>query len=129
MPGDERLTTEQERDALRKLLGGAFTIQLNMNDTFAFACSDSEEMDLDDVEELLPLIHRYGRHALTAYVAVKRSKVEDCDVQPISCTCCHDGEEYRAARAEIERLYEETGEHGLLGDTKWLLRQKEERDG
>lgn len=92
---------DQRNKAIQILLGGSFSLNLNMNDTFGFACADCETFDVDDLEPMIPLINRYGRHALTAYVAVKRKE------EPIHCSCNHDGPEYRAARKEIEKIYAE----------------------
>ena len=85
-------------DAFEVLLAGAFSIILNMNDTFALATADAESFDTDDFEAMVPLLVQYGRHALTAYVAVKRG------LEPLHCSCNHDGPEYRAARVVVEQL-------------------------
>lgn len=82
--------------AMNALLEGAFSIDLNMNDTFAFASADAESMNVDDFDELIPIINKYGHSALTAYVAIKRNE------EPITCPCGHDGPKYQAAKKEIE---------------------------
>lgn len=91
------MTPEREK-ALEALLEGSFSVNLNMNDTFAFACGDSEEISVEDFDLMVPIIAKYGQSALTAYVAVKR------DADPITCRCGHDGPDYKAARAEVEAL-------------------------
>lgn len=93
--------TPEEQKALEILLNGSFSFNLNMNDTFGFACADMETFDVDDFELMVPIINKYGYHALTAYVAVKRK------AEPIHCKCNHDGPEYKAARAEVEKIYQD----------------------
>ena len=100
----ECMSAEDERRALRTVLEGCFWVEANMNDTFGFACADSERIKFDDIVCLLPLIHRYGHHVLTAYAAIKRTEKAGQRVDPISCRCCHDGEEYKVARTEIENM-------------------------
>lgn len=84
--------------ALQTLMDGSFSVSLNMNDTFGFACSDCENMSWEDFEKMVPIIAEHGRAALTAYVAVKRG------AEPIHCSCGHDGPQYRAARVQVEAL-------------------------
>lgn len=91
------MTPEREK-AVEELLKGSLWIDLNMSDTFAFACADSERMSMDDFELMVPVIAKYGRDALTAYVAVKRN------AEPIHCKCGHDGPDYKKARAEVEAI-------------------------
>lgn len=90
--------TEEEQRAIQILLKGSFSVNLNMNDTFAFASADAEEMSVDDFLLMMPVVAKYGGHALTAYVALKRK------AEPIHCTCGHDGPGYLAARKEIEEI-------------------------
>lgn len=89
---------EEKVKALQTVLNGSFCFVLNMNDTFGFACAESEEMGVDDFELMVPIIAKYGHHALIAYAAVKKK------VEPIHCKCGHDAEPYRQARVEVEEL-------------------------
>ena len=75
-----------------------------MNDTFAFACSDGENMDIDDFIKAIPVIEKYEKDAFTAYVSLKRSKRAGEDIHPIKCKCCHDGPGYHKARKELQAL-------------------------
>lgn len=86
--------------ALETVLNGAFYITLNMNDTFAFACADYEDMSVSDFDLMASVIAKYGQDALTAYVAVKRGQ------EPISCKCDHKNERYQAAKGEIQKIKE-----------------------
>lgn len=90
--------TEERAKALEEVMKGAFSITLNMNDTFAFACADAEDMSSDDFEIMVPLIAKYGQPALTAYASVKRDK------DPIHCPCGHDSEPFQKAREEVRAL-------------------------
>lgn len=103
------MTPDEELKAYKILVGGCFSLELNMNDTFAFAAADSESMTEIDVERMLPLIAKYGHHALTAYVAVK------CNIEPITCKCRHDSEPYQEAKKEVLAL-KETWENFLNPD-------------
>lgn len=91
---------EDRLKAFEILLNGAFSISLNMNDTFAFACADVEEMSVSDFDLMVPVISKYGQDALTAYAAVKRNQ------EPISCKCDHKNERYQAAKVEIKKIKE-----------------------
>jgi len=45
---------------------------LNMNDTFYYACADTEFVPLEDIPKLADLCRRYGYDGATYYVAEKR---------------------------------------------------------
>ena len=94
------MTPEEKAKALDVLLEGSFSFQLDMNDTFAFACGDSEEMWTSDFPLMAPIIAKYGHDALRAYAAVKRA------AEPIVCGCNYRNERYYAARREIEAIQE-----------------------
>jgi hypothetical protein len=103
-----RATPEQAAKAREVVVDGSYAFRLNMNDTFGFACADGEEMDDYDFELLMPIIAKYGRHALVAYVSVKRK------AEPMHCPCGHDGHEYKSARAEIEALKRDFPENFMV---------------
>lgn len=89
---------EQRAKAFEELLKGAHWIDLNMNDTFAFACADSEKFNADDFTLMVPVIAKYGQSALTAYAAIRRN------AEPIHCPCGHDGPDFKAAKEEILKI-------------------------
>jgi hypothetical protein len=67
-----RMKTELE--AYKILVENAgYGLELNMNDIFAWGCADSETLDGNDAEELIPIIQKYGDTALIAYASVKRA--------------------------------------------------------
>ena len=95
----------EEKNELKKavkiLIEGSHYFALNMNDTFAYACADVEEMVPEEFEKIIPIIAKYGHDALTAYAAYKRH------TEPIHCKCCHDGPEYQEAKKAIADILEE----------------------
>lgn len=64
---------QKELEIYKEILSNVFSCELNMNDTFFWACADSEDIDNDDIEALMPLFHKYSvSDVLVAYVSVKR---------------------------------------------------------
>lgn len=47
---------------------------LLMNDTFAYACSDGEDVDTDELPLVCDMYERFGYHGLIAFAAKKRGK-------------------------------------------------------
>ena len=94
------MSNENEYKALKTLVDGALSVQLNMSDTFDFACADAEEISIDDFDKIRKIVAKYGYHALIAYAAVKRGQ------EPIQCKCGHDGPPYQAAKKEILKVKE-----------------------
>jgi hypothetical protein len=68
------MSNDKKAEILLKILDNSvfFHHTLNMNDTFGWACSDSEEIDSGDLMDMLPLYEKYSYDAFTAYVSVKR---------------------------------------------------------
>lgn len=56
-------------DALAMIIGGAFTLDMNANDLFAYACSHSVTIDSSNVKWMIPIIQKYGSSGLDACVA------------------------------------------------------------
>lgn len=52
--------------------GGAVKLWLQMNDTFNFACADSEDVEIKDLVTILYLWQKYGYEGLIAWAANKR---------------------------------------------------------
>lgn len=64
-----------ELEVYKQMLGNAFYLTINLNDTFAYACGDAEELDVEDVEELMPLMLQYGpTPVLLALASIQRGK-------------------------------------------------------
>jgi len=70
-------------EAIKTLLNDAFSLQLNINDTFYWACADAEEISGDDALDLIPYIQKYDYHAITAFVAAKRELLHNDNAQPM----------------------------------------------
>jgi len=95
------MTDAEKLKAYAVLIDHCDSLALNMNDTFARACADSEDMASIDVPHMLPIIARHGSDALVAYVAVK------CSIEPITYKCSQDGlKPYEEAKKEILALKE-----------------------
>jgi hypothetical protein len=90
--------TPEELRACWVAVRGGHSVLLNMNDTFAFASADVEEISTDDILTAAPIFAKYGNDALTAYAAVRRG------YEPIDCRCNHKNDNYKAAKLEIEEL-------------------------
>ena len=72
---------------------------LNMNDTFAFATADAEEVPPSQWQEVADIYKEFGRDGLTAWTAIRRN------AEPIHCKCGHDGPGYtKAKEALLTRL-------------------------
>jgi hypothetical protein len=119
-------TREEVTRAVETLVDSTFKFTLNMNDTFAFACADADDLDSDDFYFMIPIIARHGHHALIAYVAFKRSLESKSEVTPITCKCHHDGKPYHDARKEIEELFNTNSLFMTeIDGTRWDLEHKE----
>lgn len=70
-------------EAMEQLIKGAFNLQLNMNDTFAWACADAEEIDADDAMDLVKYIQKHDYFAIDAYVSVKRELLGQGTMHPM----------------------------------------------
>ena len=100
MTDDEKKELEELR-WLNCFLSKQFYVTLNMNDTFGWACADTEDMPVWDIKKFLPVFMKYKHDATNAYAAVKRG----CDVMdhPKLRT-----PEYYLAKAEIEQIKNST---------------------
>lgn len=91
--------TDSDKAKVLDVLGeSCFGFLISMNDTFAFACADVEQMSDYDLDRMAPLIAEYGHDALVAYAAVKRK------AEPIDCRCNHKNERYRTAKKIVELI-------------------------
>lgn len=74
----------------------AFYIELNANDTFGYACSDGQTIDIQELPGLIELEKLFSYHGVTAFMAVKRG------CEPIGP---HITKEYKEARKYIEENF------------------------
>lgn len=63
--------TKYSKEA-QMIMNCSFSILLNANDFFNYACADAEEMDEEDTYQLYPIIRKYGYDAINAYMSHKR---------------------------------------------------------
>ena len=83
-------------------------MDVNLNDTFFYACADSEEIDVEDLLDLVDIAKEYGTyHALVAYCSVKRELLNEEEMPvPIWIKKRADKKNYLAAvkaiKSEIE---------------------------
>lgn len=87
----EKLSLEERLDIIRKagpvmeelakndklaalLLHNAFSIQLNANDTFGYACADSVDVSVFDLPKLLEVEEKFGPDGVNAFMALVREQ-------------------------------------------------------
>ena len=70
-------------------------VELNMNDTFGYACADGEELKVEDFEVASKLYKQFENDGLTAFVAQKRN------ADPLKELV---NEKYKAAREYLKKL-------------------------
>jgi len=89
-----------------------FAITFNLNDTFYYACADSSTIDIEDLEDLEPVIEKYSRDAIIAYEAIKRG--HDPQV-PMSID-----NKFKEAKQMILDLMATGDKYGPFYDLKWV---------
>jgi hypothetical protein len=97
---------KSENEALKGLIKCSFHLEMNLNDTFYYACADSESIDSDDILDMVSIAQKYTPFkAMTAYCSIKREKLyNEKDCSPIAyCKYPEDMKLFKAARKEIER--------------------------
>ncbi len=98
-----------ELKAYKILIKNSFNIEVNMNDTFWYATADSEQIEANDVDFLVPVIARYGDAAINAYVAIKR-QIDPTVKQHLTYN-------FYRAKTELARLFEQRKIlHDILDD-------------
>ena len=92
------------------------SVYINVNDTFGYACGDSELVDIYDLPKLIEISRKYGYCGVTAFVA----KIRDC--APIEPRIT---EKYIAAKKELEHYT--LFENEPASRTKQFLKESEDR--
>lgn len=77
------------------LLEACDSVTINLNDVFAYACADSDEICSWDIAQLKPLFEEHGTALFEAYFSVKRG------CKPISPGPGH--KEARKALVELKK--------------------------
>lgn len=86
-----------ELDVYKKIVEDCFTLTLNMNDAFHWACADAQQLEADDVPKIVPICQRYGVGPTTlAYAAICRGY--DSDHKKLLTP------DYFAAKAELQAM-------------------------
>jgi len=49
------------------LIKNCFSLDINIGDTFAWGCADTESLNSDDALDLIPFIEKYGDEAIVAF--------------------------------------------------------------
>lgn len=57
---------------MRMIFENAHAIAINMNDIFYYSCADISCINIDELEDLEPVINKYGFDAFIAFEAIKR---------------------------------------------------------
>lgn len=78
--------------------GNVFHLELNMNDVFGWACSESGELCAGDVEEIFPIYEKYDHYTLIAYEVLRRNDGS------VPAHGIHKEPRYKAAMAELQEL-------------------------
>jgi len=105
---------ESKFEMLLELIRDCHYLILNMNDTFGYACADSEQMDASDVEEILHTYQKYGSATLIAYASVKTG---DLPIKPLRT------KEFFKAKKELEKL----AENGTILYYEFLKKKEDEK--
>lgn len=93
-----------KKETLEKIFDSAHAVVINMNDTFYYACADSSTIDVQELEDLEPVIEKYGDDAFTAYEALRRG--HDPQI-PRNCT-----PDFYAAKAMIQEIMDKATKYG-----------------
>lgn len=105
--------------AMEKLLTEyTFSVQINMNDTFHWACADAGELSSDDVEDMLPLIDKFGFYALVAYEAIKRGYNPEAGLG-------YDEDDFKQLKSLILKMMEEN--ENFLPDLNYNYRKEQKQ--
>jgi hypothetical protein len=93
------------------MLADVFWLLPNLNDTFAYACADSEKIDVGEGEIMAAWWRRHGWHGLVALAAWKRQR------HPLSQVAAHPS--YQTAIADL-RSDETIACAGEVEGATWL---------
>jgi len=92
-------------ETLRLVFECSHGFAINMNDTFYYACADSAEISVEELEDLEPVIDKFGHDAFTAYEALRRG--HDPSIPRIA-----NKETFKGAKTMIQGICNEATEFG-----------------
>ncbi len=61
--------------AYKRLLDRSFSLNMNANDFFGFACADAVEVDPLDLDWIIPVVEKYGNDGLNACLCYIRQQL------------------------------------------------------
>jgi len=95
---------KKENNILKEMIKSSFSIDINLNDTFYYACADSEEIDSEDFLDLLELSKKHGSYnTINAYCSLKREKMfNEKNLIPINLKSKEEKEKFIKIKEEIE---------------------------
>lgn len=64
----------QYPSSIAELLDNAFTIEMNANDFFGYACADSVRIDIVDLEWVIPIVEKYPNDGINAVMSFIREQ-------------------------------------------------------
>lgn len=104
-------------ETLRLIFQNSHGVGINMNDTFYYACADSSSIGTDELEDLEPVIEKYGSEAFTAFEAIKRG--HDPQIPQ------HITNEFKAAKQMIQDMLDTADQYGVFYELRYTLKEKE----
>jgi len=108
-----------ELEAYKRILGDAFKIVTNLNDTFYWASADAGEVNGDDIPKILPIYQQCGPDTLVAYEAIIRGH----DPEPSLISRWKDkGADFYRAKAMLQPL----ADSGKILFERWYGLQEKE---
>lgn len=64
--------TRMKDSTLRLVYDNCLGVAINMNDTFYYSCSDTSTISEGELDDLEPVVEKFGYEAFVAYEAIKR---------------------------------------------------------
>ena len=116
-------------EILKEMIGSCFSLDINLNDTFYYACADTEEICTEDFLDLLEVAKEHGTYnTITAYAAVKRELLNDeKNLSPIWLKR-KDKKDYFAAKDKILNKVKEDNDLFVELSFDYNEKQKEESE-
>lgn len=98
------MSIEDKHDLLCRFLKKCcFSVDLNMNDTFGYACAESYNMDIHELDFVLCVYEQYEDDGINAFVAIRNK--QDV-IKPLQT------EKYLEAKKQIKEYLSECGNCG-----------------
>lgn len=102
-------------ETLQLIFKDAHAVAINMNDTFYYACADVACIDKTELEDLEPIVDKYGFDSFIAYEAIKRGH------DPLDK---FSSKNYKQAKNMIEKIMEKADEFGEFFELRDIIKMK-----